>query len=142
MRRPAVRAGGVLAHAVAAHSCRRPQGTRQQPPEEGALHLPGGHPQGRPARRAIGTVAQPPEGDRASGLQLPVGVAAEALPHPVLHLLEGLLHKVQRVLLPRYAPAPPALYREPPERGQQIQGPAHGAWARGGAPVLPNGLDE
>ena len=31
----------------------------------------------------------------------------------MLDLAEGLLHKMQRVLLPRYVPAPPALATEP-----------------------------
>ena len=39
---------------------------------------------------------------------------AKAVPHPVLDLAEGLLHKLQRVLLSRDVPAAPALAWAPP----------------------------
>ena len=47
-------------------------------------------------------IAQPPKGDRAPRLKLARGMAAKAIPHPVLDLAEGLPHEVQRVLLSQH----------------------------------------
>ena len=57
----------------------------------------------------------------APHLQLVRGVAAEAVPHLVLDLAEGLMHEVQRVLLPRDVPTPPALAWAPPDGGLRLE---------------------
>ena len=91
---------------------------------------------------AICPVAQPPEGDRAPRLQLVRGMAAKAVPHPVLDLAEGLLHKVQRVLLPRDVPAPPALTWAPPQGGRHVERARHRAGPGRAAARFIDGLGE
>ena len=86
-------------------------------------------PRGRPGRQPR---CQPPEGDRAPRSQLARGVAAEAVPHLVLDLAEGLLHKVQWVLLPRDALAPSAPARALAQGGRRLERAPHRArpgWA-------------
>ena len=96
--------------------------------------------QSRAAGRAVSPVAQPPEGDWAPRLRLARGVAAEAVPHPVLDLAEGLLHKVQQVLLPRDVLAPPALAGAPAQGGHHLERAPHRArpgWAAARFPDDP-----
>ena len=100
VRRAAVGACGVGPHTVAQNPGRYPHGPCQKTAQQRLLHVGGGSPQRRAADRAIRPVAQPTEGDRAPRLQLARGVAARAVPDPVLELAERLLHAVQGVLLP------------------------------------------
>ena len=60
----------------------------------------------------------------------------------MLDLAEGLCYKMQRVLLPWYAPAPPALARAPPKGGRRPERASHRACPGGAAARFPNGLGE
>ena len=98
--RAGVGARGVGPRAVARHLGRRPHGPGQEATQQPFLPLRGGCPQRCAAGRAIRPIAQPTAGDRAPRLQLARGVAAKAVPDPVLQLAERLLHEVEGVLLP------------------------------------------
>ena len=105
-----------------------------------AVHMaPAMRPRDRPHRPPR---AQSPEGDRALRLKLTRGVAAKAVSDPVLELAEGLLHKVQGVLLPRDVPAPPALARAPAQGGRRAERAPHRARPRWAAPRFPDSLGE
>ena len=69
-------------------------------------------------------------------------MAAEATPYPVLDLAERLLHKMQRVLLPRNVLAPPALARAPPKCGRRLERTPHGARPGWAAARFPDGVGE
>ena len=60
----------------------------------------------------------------------------------MLHLAEGLLHVLQRVLLSRDVPAPPALAWAPPQGGSGLERAPTRARPRWAAALLPDGLGE
>ena len=130
VRRAAVRARGVGAHAVTRHPGRCPYGSCEEPAQQRLLQLRGGRPQRCVTRRAVRPVAQSPEGGGAPRLQLARGVAAKAVPDPVLELAERLLHEMQGVILPWDVPAPLALARGPAKRGRRAKPAPHRARPR------------
>ena len=88
------------------------------------------------AGRAVRTVAQPTEGDRAPRLKLALGVAAKAIQDPVMELAEWLLHKVQGGFLPLDVPAPPTFVRGPAQGGRHAARAPRGT-SREGGPLTP-----
>ena len=85
--------------------------------------------------REVIPVAQPPESNWALRLQLAQGVAAEAIPHPRLDLVEGVLHKVLRAVLP-----PGRAYTTGPREGSSPRWPPFGAHAPPGPSRVGGGL--
>ena len=85
--------------------------------------------------RAVIPVAQSPEGNWALHLQLAQGVAAEAVPQLVLDLVEGVLHQVQRVVLP-----PGRACTTVPRKASSPRWPPFGARAPPGPSRVGGGL--
>ena len=142
VRRAAVGARGVGPRAVARHAGRCPHGPGHEAAQQRLLQLRGGYPQRRAASRAIRPVAQPTKGDRAPRLKLAQGVAAKAVPDPVLEVAEWLLHEVPGVFLPWDVPAPPALARGPAQGGRRAERAPHRARPGWAAPQFPDSLGE
>ena len=120
----AVGACRVGSHAVAGSPHRRPQCPVHEAAKQQFLQLRGGDPH---HCLVGGPVPSAPERDRALRLKLAHGVAAEAVPHQMLNLAEGLLYEVQRIVLPRDVLAPSALSGAPPKRGGRLERAPHRA---------------
>ena len=118
MRRAVLGARGVGPRAVARHLGHCPHGPIHETAQQPLLELCGGCPQCRAPGWAVRPVAEPTESDRAPRLKLARGVAAKAVPDPVLEPAEWLLHKVQGVFLPWDVPAPLAFMRAPAQGGR------------------------
>ena len=69
-------------------------------------------------------------------------MVAKAVPHPVLDLVEGLLHEVQRVLLPRNIPAPQALTWTPPLGCRRVERAPHRTRPKRAGARFPDGLGQ
>ena len=134
LRRPAADGAPVRPqNGVPCRPARRPRGPGQQPLEDAALSLRGGHLQAFPARLPVHGSAQPPEGARTTPLQLPERPIALALAHAVALVAFVRLHQVQGGRLSRRIPVPPAFASLPAQLAGGLQGPAHGR--RGGQRV-------